>query len=95
VAAPRAHTPGGIKRLPIQLPCHEAHENTPACHYYGFDGFRRAFATLNAHHMTAEALQALMRHKSYETTRRYINFALEVTAAVQTLHVPNVPRKSN
>jgi integrase len=83
------------KAAGIHLPCHEQHEHTASCHCYGFHDFRRAFATVNAQNMTAEALQALMRHRSYETTRRYINFAEQVTAAVETLHVPEVLRKSN
>src|SRR5207248_202981 len=57
----------------INLPCREQHEHTEACHFYGFHDFRRAFATMNADNLTADALQALMRHKSYQTTRVYIN----------------------
>ena len=48
----------------IHLPCREKHEHTPRCHVYGFHDLRRAFATVNAETMTADALQALMRHKS-------------------------------
>ena len=78
----------------IHLPCRfegePSHEHTPACHVYGFHDLRRAFATLNAETMTADALQRLMRHRSYTTTQRYINIAGQLNRAVETLHVPSV-----
>ena len=79
----------------IHLPCHEKHDHTPGCHRYGFHDLRRAFATVNAETMTADALQALMRHKSYSTTQRYVNLANQVNRAVEGLHVPEVLRKAN
>jgi hypothetical protein len=36
------------KAAGIKLPCHENHEHSEACDYYGFHDCRRAFATLNA-----------------------------------------------
>jgi len=83
------------KAAGIHLPCHEPHEHTDACHLYGFHDLRRAFATMNASKLTADALQALMRHKSYLTTQRYINMARQLDEAVQGLHVPEVLRKAN
>jgi integrase len=80
------------KAAEIHLPCPEAHEHTPACHYYGFHDLRRAFATMNAEKLTADALQALMRHKSYQTTQKYIAMARQMDAAVASLHVPEVLR---
>jgi integrase len=77
----------------ISLPCHEAHEHTTACTSYGFHDLRRAFATMNADKLSADALQALMRHKSYQTTQVYINLTRQLDAAVQVLHVPEVLRK--
>ena len=79
----------------IHLPCHENHEHTPACHAYGFHDLRRAFATMNAGRLSGDALQALMRHKSYQTTQRYVNMARQLDAAVKTLHVPEMLRKAN
>lgn len=79
----------------IHLPCHEGHEHTDACHLYGFHDLRRAFATMNADRLTGDTLQALMRHKSYQTTQRYINMARQLDAAVETLHVPPVLQKAN
>ena len=76
----------------IHLPCRDEHEHTPRCHVYGFHDLRRAFATLNAGSMTADALQKLMRHKSYTTTQRYINLADQLNRAVDNLHVPDVLR---
>jgi integrase len=60
---------------------------------YGFHDLRRAFATQNAPRLTADALQKLMRHKSYLTTQRYINLASQLDEAVDKLHVPDVLRK--
>jgi integrase len=57
---------------------------------YGFHDFRRAFATMNADKLTADALQALMRHKSYQTTQVFINRTRQMDAAVASLHEPNV-----
>ena len=34
-----------------------------------------------------------MRHKSYQTTQRYINIARQMDAAVASLHVPDVLRR--
>jgi integrase len=76
----------------IHLSCHREHEHTSACHFYGFHDLRRAFATQNAPRLTADALQKLMRHKSYATTQRYINMASQLDEAVETLHVPDVLR---
>jgi integrase len=76
----------------IKLPCSEEHEHTPCCYVYGFHDLRRAFATMNADRLTADALQVLMRHKSYQTTQRYINMARQMDAAVASLHVPEVLR---
>ncbi len=52
------------------------------------------FATMNAEHMTREALQKLMRHRSPDTTDRYINMARQLNPAVSKLHVPSVLRKA-
>ncbi len=79
----------------IKLNCKrkDKHEHTPACHVYGFHDLRRAFATQNAPRLTADALQKLMRHKSYQTTQRYINMASQIDEAVERLHVPDVLKK--
>jgi len=76
----------------IHLPCSENHEHTDACHTYGFHDLRRAFATMNADRLTSDALQALMRHKSYQTTQRYINIARQLNKSVESLHVPDLPK---
>jgi integrase len=59
---------------------------------YGFHDLRRAFATMNADKLTPDALQALMRHKSYQTTQVYINMTRQMDQAVAALHVPEVLR---
>src|SRR5262249_14839145 len=74
----------------VRLRCSEQHEHTRFCHVYGFHDFRRAFATMNAARLTPDALQALMRHKSYSTTQLYISMARQMDQAVQALHVPEV-----
>ena len=72
----------------INLPCDKDHKHSEGCHLYGFHDERRAFATLNAGQMSADALQKLMRHKSYSTTQRYINMSKQVDDAVDSLFVP-------
>lgn len=72
----------------INLPCREKREHNDACYLYGFHDLRCAFATQNALRLTPDALQALMRHKSYLTTKRYINMARQLDGAVEQLHVP-------
>ncbi len=59
--------------------------------FYGFHDLRRAFATMNAATLTPDALQALMQHKDYQTTQRYINMARQLNPAVQNLYVPELP----
>jgi len=78
----------------IHLPCAEEHEHTDACHRYWFHDLRRAFATLNADRLTGDALQKLMRHRSYSTTQRYINLSTQLQEAVKVLHVPDVLKKA-
>jgi integrase len=57
---------------------------------YGFNDFRRAFATMNADRLTPDALQALMQQKDYQTTQRYISMARQLNPAVQNLFVPGL-----
>jgi len=57
---------------------------------YGFHDLRRAFATVNTETLTTDSLQALMRHKSYITTQRYINMAHQLIRSMDGLHVPAV-----
>ena len=80
--------------LPSFLPevetCQDNHEHIRHCHVYGFHDLRRAFAMMNADKLSADALQALMRHKSYATTQKYINMTRQMDAAVAGLHVPEV-----
>jgi len=77
----------------IRLPCARDHQHTDACHVYGFHDLRRAFATLNAPALSADALQKLMRHRSYLTTQKYVNMAGQLQSAVESLHVPEVLAK--
>jgi len=45
---------------------------------------------MNAERLTGTALQTLMRHRSFQTTLRYINTARQVDAAVEGLYVPDL-----
>lgn len=81
----RIQREAGIKR-----PCQAKHEHTETCHTYGFHDLRRAFATMNAPKLSADALQSLMRHKSYQTTQRYIAMSHQLDTAVESLTVPDV-----
>ena len=78
------------EKAEVHLPCREEHEHNRHCHVYAFHDLRRAFATMNADKLSADALQALMRHKSYSTTQKYINMARQMDQAVASLHVPDV-----
>jgi integrase len=60
---------------------------------YTWHDFRRAFATENAERLPAQALQALMRHESYQTTARYINMARQLKAGAPDLAVPEVLKR--
>jgi integrase len=62
--------------------------------HYGFHDLRRAFATMNADKLTPDALQALMQHKDYQTTQRYINMARQLNPAVGNLYVPDLTPKA-
>jgi integrase len=62
--------------------------------YYGFHDLRRGFASMNAGQMSATELQALMRHRSFETTKRYINQAQQLTRTAEKVFVPDVGRKA-
>jgi integrase len=77
----------------ISLRCPERHQHTDACRYYGFHDLRRAFATENAPNMSGDALQKLMRHRSYLTTKVYIEMSRQEDSAVAGLHVPKVLKK--
>ena len=74
----------------IKKPCRGEHKHTRFCFVFGFHDLRRAFATMNADRLSADALQALMRHESYQTTQRYIAIARQLDGAVDSLHVPDV-----
>ena len=74
----------------IHLQCYEKHKHTASCFLYSFHDTRRGFATMNAERLTADALQTLMRHKSYQTTQGYINIARQLNKSVENLYVPSV-----
>jgi integrase len=78
----------------IDLTCERKHTHTDWCRTYGFHDIRRAFATMNAENLTAESLQAMMRHTSYSTTQRYINVARLLRGITAKLSVPSVLARS-
>jgi hypothetical protein len=45
---------------------------------------------MNANRLSPDALQALTRHKSYQSTQVHINYARQMDAAVAGLHVSDV-----
>ena len=75
----------------IDLPCrdHRKHECTIACHQYGFHALRRAYATLNADHLPAPVLQKKMRHKSFQTTLKYIELSDKMKKTAEQVYVPD------
>ena len=78
----------------VRLACEKRHKHTDWCYYYGFHDIRRAFATMNSENLTAESLQAMMRHTSYATTQRYINVARLLQGITSKLTVPSVLTRS-
>ena len=60
----------------------------------GRDGLRAQAAkfTRKAMH-SSQALQHLMQHRDYQTTKRYINIARQLNPSVEKLYVPDVPAK--
>jgi integrase len=61
---------------------------------YGFHDLRRAFATLNAGRLSADVLQALMQHRCYSTTQRYIDLARQMQPAAHDVFVPDLGGQS-
>ena len=80
----------------IELTCRidRQHTCTDACQRYSFHDERRAFATLNIG-LEGPVLQALMRHKSFQTTLRYINAARQLNPAIERLHVPSMEQPAD
>ena len=61
---------------------------------FGFHDLRRGFATLNAG-IDVFRLQALMQHKSLETTKLYVNMARSLQTTVDGLFVPNITKSGS
>jgi integrase len=76
------------ERAGIHLPCIREHKHTRHCFLYGWHDIRRSFATVNSERLTPKCLQALMQHRSFTTTLKYIAMAKQLDAAVDSLHVP-------
>jgi len=79
----------------VRLPCTDArkHVCSLACQTYGFHALRRAYVTLNADSMPAPVLQRKMRHKSFQTTLRYIELADKMKKATEQVYVPEFLKK--
>jgi integrase len=58
--------------------------------HYGFHDLRRPFATMNAANTTADALQQLLRHKSYTATQKYIAMGRQMNPALAAPFVPEL-----
>lgn len=80
------------KAAGIRLPCSENHEHTEACHLYGFHDLRRGFATVTGLRLDNRKLQHMMRHKSYQTTQRYVDLRYEAGAITELLQAPSLDR---
>ena len=82
-------------KKPRKKPLPPPHQHTTSCGLYGFHDERRAFATCNAEKLSADALQSMMRHKSYQTTKRYINATKQLTRTADALYVPEALRTND
>jgi hypothetical protein len=49
---------------------------------------------MNAPRLTADALQKLMRRRSYTTTQRYSNMAQQMGDAIESQYVPEVLKRA-
>jgi len=66
----------------------QAHRCTPTCYVYGMHDLRRAYATENCERLPLPVLQKKMRHRSFETTMRYVEMASKMKRATEKLYVP-------
>jgi hypothetical protein len=48
---------------------------------------------MNADRLTGDALRAMMRHKAYSTTQRYIAIARQLDQVTHALYVPELRAK--
>jgi integrase len=48
---------------------------------------------MNADRLTGDALQAMMRHKSYTTTQRYIAAARQLDQSAEAPYIPDLELK--
>ena len=78
------------KQADIRKICRKDHPHVEGCRFYGFHDLRRGFATQNADALSASQLQQMMRHSSYEVTKKYINMAeqLKLNTVTDRLAVP-------
>jgi integrase len=63
--------------------------------FYGFHDFRRAFATENVGNVAGDVLQALMQHRSYATTQKYINLSQKLKPSAVSIFTPDLSRKTD
>jgi hypothetical protein len=87
--------PGPLVRGSLQLPQSVRWEPAVVGAALQRRGAERAAARAEAggvvsDRLNPDAMQALMRHKSYSTTRVYINIVRQMDEAVAGLHVPDV-----
>ena len=81
------------KAAGIHLPCiiQQKHECTETCHFYGMHDLRRAYATENCDRLPLPVLQKKMRHKSIQTTMRYVEMANKMKRSSEQVYVPKLP----
>lgn len=84
------------KAAGIHLLCiiQQQHECTDTCHLYGMHDLRRAYATENCDRLPLPVLQKKMRHKSIQTTLRYVEMANKMKRTREQVYVPELPEKT-
>ena len=61
---------------------------------YGYHDLRRAFASEVGRNLDGKRLQELMRHKDYETTKRYLNMRPSMDGITDHYEAPDLTRKN-
>lgn len=75
----------------IKSACREQHEHMETGRVYGFHSLKKACGTMNAARLPEAVLNAIMRHASRETPRKYsLNKQTLIAGQVDSMYVPPI-----